>query len=231
MSGKTKINIKKEDLISLYVDQELPSRQIAEILGVGFRTVLRRLHQFNIPLRPAGDKPFPVLRDKSWLEKQYKTKSTLEIADEIGCSCHIVYDWLVKHKIKIAKDKHRTGKKFSEEARKRLSEAKKGKYTGADHWNWKPNKENSYQSERTSYKAKQWSKDVRERDNHTCVKCENKERLHAHHVKSFKEYPELRYDLNNGITLCVSCHQKEHKRPFPSWLFGQEEIPKSAEHS
>ena len=30
----------------------------------------------------------------------------------------------------------------------------------------------------------------------------------ADHVKPWALYPELRYDLDNGRTLCVPCHKK-----------------------
>ncbi|MES2401836.1 MAG: HNH endonuclease [Pseudomonadota bacterium] len=34
--------------------------------------------------------------------------------------------------------------------------------------------------------------------------------LQAHHRKEWAEYPELRFDVNNGITLCKWCHWLAH---------------------
>ena len=31
----------------------------------------------------------------------------------------------------------------------------------------------------------------------------------------------MRWDINNGITVCVSCHEKIHSRRFPDWLTGR----------
>ena len=33
-------------------------------------------------------------------------------------------------------------------------------------------------------------------------------KLNADHIKPFSLFPELRFDLNNGRTLCVECHKK-----------------------
>jgi hypothetical protein len=58
-----------------------------------------------------------------------------------------------------------------------------------------------------------WRKAVFERDNFTCQDCGQRGgKLEAHHIKTFKKYPKLRYILENGITLCRSCHMKRHKR-------------------
>lgn len=57
----------------------------------------------------------------------------------------------------------------------------------------------------------EWRKSVFERDNYTCQKCNVRGGdLEAHHINSYKEYPDLRLDINNGITLCKKCHKDEH---------------------
>ena len=60
-----------------------------------------------------------------------------------------------------------------------------------------------------SAKNKWWIDSILKRDDYTCQMCfakKSEKLLHTHHIKSRKEYPELIYDLNNGITLCISCH-------------------------
>ena len=54
----------------------------------------------------------------------------------------------------------------------------------------------------------QWRKAVYKRDDYTCQQCKSKGgRLEAHHIKPFATHPELRFDVDNGITLCKSCHR------------------------
>lgn len=55
----------------------------------------------------------------------------------------------------------------------------------------------------------QWRKSVFLRDDYTCQACGKKGcYIEAHHIKSFAKYPNIRFDLNNGITYCRPCHIK-----------------------
>ena len=56
-----------------------------------------------------------------------------------------------------------------------------------------------------------WARAVISRDKATCQRCGATDiELHAHHIESFADHPELRWDLNNGLTLCHRCHWLEH---------------------
>ena len=64
---------------------------------------------------------------------------------------------------------------------------------------------------RTSLKYLDWRRLVFERDNFTCWACgERGKRLHAHHIESFDNNPELRTEIENGATLCKNCHDDFH---------------------
>lgn len=91
-----------------------------------------------------------------------------------------------------------------------------GKYnskTGKFHWNYKGGITPENKAVRNSDKSKYWRVKVFERDNYTCQKCGNTGGiLNAHHIKEFSKYKELRFDVNNGMTLCKSCHIKIHSK-------------------
>jgi 5-methylcytosine-specific restriction endonuclease McrA len=62
---------------------------------------------------------------------------------------------------------------------------------------------------RRSEEYKLWRKAVFERDNYQCIwgGKEHGNKLHADHIKPFALYPELRFAIDNGRTLCWECHK------------------------
>ncbi|MCM3628793.1 HNH endonuclease [Paenibacillus glycanilyticus] len=69
-----------------------------------------------------------------------------------------------------------------------------------------------------------------ERDNFECQQCKRnglvvidtneysetakrkKIQLVVHHIRELERYPELALEISNLETICVACHEKEHKR-------------------
>lgn len=211
-------DISPDVLRDLYQVKRYTARQISDELEVGFRTVLRRLHQFGINVRPAGPKHHVRLKSREWLYRQYVTleKPSTQIAREIGASSGSVYRWIRKHGIPTRPaGGSLKGKKMSNEGRRKMSVARRGRYKAADNPNWKGGYVEPTYAERRCYKAKLWREAVKKRDGHKCVKCgaENV-KLHTHHIKPWRTHPEGRFDVSNGMTLCVPCHEAEHGFDF-----------------
>ena len=58
-----------------------------------------------------------------------------------------------------------------------------------------------------------WRNDVYERDNYTCQCCKIRGGvLHAHHLNGYHWYKEGRFDVDNGVTLCKTCHFDFHNK-------------------
>ena len=81
-------------------------------------------------------------------------------------------------------------------------------YSGKKHWNWRGGVTSINQNIRQSIEYKLWRKAVFERDNYTCKFCgERGGKIHADHIKPFALFPELRFAIDNGRTLCKECHK------------------------
>lgn len=79
--------------------------------------------------------------------------------------------------------------------------------SGENNRNWKGGITAENLSARSSSEYERWRKAVYKKDNFTCQCCGKKcNKLNAHHIYSFSDHKEIRYDLTNGITMCEKCH-------------------------
>lgn len=95
----------------------------------------------------------------------------------------------------------------------KISEALTGKpqpwNRGENHPNWQGGKTESNAKIRNSLEMKNWRREVFERDDYTCKVCGKKGgRIRADHIKPFCLFPELRFVVSNGRTICEKCDLK-----------------------
>lgn len=118
---------------------------------------------------------------------------------------------------KLGRPSPKRGIPLSPETKAKLSLSLKGRhspmkgrpssYRGSRHHNWKGGITPINERIRHSIPYKEWRTAVFARDDYTCQLCKDHGgTLHADHIKPFAYFPYLRFDVNNGRTLCVSCH-------------------------
>jgi|SRR5579872_2654036 len=124
-----------------------------------------------------------------------------------------------KRAMSLLGNKSRTGMKNSEEAKLRVSKAltgiKRPYLVGENNPRWVKDRTKLKISYLEDYNKEyqEWMFAVKNRDNWKCkinnIDC--KGQLEAHHILPKRDYPELRYEVNNGITLCHFHHPRKHK--------------------
>lgn len=117
---------------------------------------------------------------------------------------------------KLGKPGNMRGYKFTEEQLKRLSESHMGhiawnkgrpmfQMRGENHPRWKGGKNLRLNA---TLEWKLWREAVFKRDGYKCFDCGEGGYLEPHHILPLKETLSRAFDINNGITLCRSCHMK-----------------------
>lgn len=111
----------------------------------------------------------------------------------------------MEHKQKLSKAAKSRG--ISAKTHAKIGLAKRGKYRGANSPNWKGGLTPKNAAIRNSLEYKQWRQAVFERDAFRCTSCGENGYIQAHHIKAFSTHPELRFNVDNGVTLCPRCHE------------------------
>ena len=89
--------------------------------------------------------------------------------------------------------------------------------SGSEHHMWKGGHSKERQARYKDPEYIEWRTKCLERDSYTCQKCGVRNGmgetiiLQVHHKIHYWERPALRYDLDNGTSLCIGCHRKAHK--------------------
>lgn len=111
-----------------------------------------------------------------------------------------------KLKVKLNHARHWVGRKLTKEQIEKLTYHSKGnKYA------YKNGTTPELRRVRNSWEMLEWKKKIYAKCGFSCsiCFCKNK-KLNAHHIKEFSKYPELRFDVNNGVALCYECHRAVH---------------------
>ena len=96
------------------------------------------------------------------------------------------------------------GRIRSIETRLRMSKARSGSRSNF----WKGGKTKASKIIRESIEYRLWREAVFKRDDYTCIWCGVRgDVLNADHIKPFAYFPELRFAIDNGRTLCRPCHK------------------------
>ena len=67
-----------------------------------------------------------------------------------------------------------------------------------------------------------WRESVLLRDGYRCVWCGSGSELQADHIREKAIFPNLKYSVSNGRTLCKKCHRYRHSRHFTESYAAQE---------
>jgi hypothetical protein len=106
------------------------------------------------------------------------------------------------------------GRKYSIEHRLAISKGNKRRINEGNH-NFLKHGKGYKDEDRHRIEYAIWKEKLLERADYKCEKCGGLKRLCGHHKKCFYEYPELRFDLDNGEILCHVCHQRLHHLGIP----------------
>ena len=191
-------------LYQKYIVESRSIRQISEILygtSENFRSVKRWLERFNIPIRHGSEAV-----KAQWVDNDSRRLAASEMAKR-----NLLSDESIA-KVRVTQS--------TPEYHKRASEAKRGEKNPmyGKYGKLNPKFDSTISEEERCTKRKTvddklFRIGVFERDGYTCQKCGDSTggNLNAHHILNHKDNPNVRYSIDNGITLCEKCHREFHK--------------------
>jgi 5-methylcytosine-specific restriction endonuclease McrA len=184
--------------------------------------------------------PIPVGIDKEF-QRAYATTPNVLLAARYGVSVVTILKWARRVRLRKDPDYRRavqrsnaSKRRLTLEQREHLSQRARGRrvspetiakaletkrrrgtiLSGSRHPFWKGGRPWERFRDPTYVR---WRNAVLARDEYRCRHCGRQCRKHekglaAHHIRSYASEPDLRFDLDNGLTLCRRCHMDLHGR-------------------
>ena len=210
-----KLHIKRKEVVlekklGQPLELFLKQKYLVEMLGIRQISVLvygneknasaisSWLKKFNIPLRQGSEAV-----KTQWINAENRREKSRQNFKDPS----------IREKVKRTQQ--------TEEYRHKMSIKRSGELNpmygviGEKHPNWNPNLTDEERRKlRKSIDDDIFRRKVLKRDKYTCQKCADSKggNLNAHHIKNHSEHKELRYDVENGITFCETCHIEFHKK-------------------
>lgn len=199
-----KLELDKNLIIKLHCEDKLSILAIAQKYNVHCCVIRRTLKENNIEIKKYR-KDISGNKNPNFKTGKYYYKSYCKY-----CGKKV---WYGNNKCVACVSKyenHQLGLKRTEETKTKMKQIWQERLEQWKKEGWIPK---IYRG-KNSVESKEYIKKVLKRDDYTCQICSHRggSNLDIHHIKKISEYPELAYDLNNGITLCKSCHRKTFKR-------------------
>lgn len=159
--------------------------------------------------------------DPKQLEEMFQRLPARDIATHFGCGETLIWKRLEEYGISLKT--RRKYKPRTDEHRKNLGLSKRGKWGGEKAGNWRGGMAAVNLRLRASGAYKQWKIESRKRAGNKCEVCGvlngtmceccgTQIKLHCHHIKSFADFPDSRFDPRNSEVLCPQCHYSRHTR-------------------
>lgn len=196
--------ISKEDLEKLYFDDKLSYSSIEDKLGLKRGVIYHWFKKYNISAR-------------NYSEANLGKKFTDEHKEKISLSNSKPHTEDRKRNI----SKAHLGKILSDEHKEKIRNNMIGSRLGCAHPMWKGGISKIRNRLYNNNKYKIWRNLIYKRDDYTCQMCHKKGlKINSHHIIKFSkivdDYNLIKYedyldcvflwDIDNGITLCESCH-------------------------
>jgi hypothetical protein len=177
-----------------YIDENLSFRMISKLIPCSAKTVSRSIKSFNIIVKPKNITYGNIVYPNRNGENNSAWKGGKHHCPD--CNIEIGYRY-AKHNLKV-----------------RCSLCASKFYRKEKHHSWKQpedRKGSVLDQLRNSVEYNEWRFSVYKRDNSICAIClVRKEVMVAHHLDSFNMFPNKRFDVNNGVTLCDYHHISFH---------------------